>query len=162
MQLRDATPDDAASIAAIYNHFVVHTTISFEELPVADAEMAARINGVRHAGLPWLVAIVDGHVAGYAYAAPWRVRDAYRFSVESSVYVAPDKPRCGLGRALYLALLERLRASDKHLIIAGIALPNEASIGLHESLSYKKVAHFSEVGYKFDRWLDVGYWQLAL
>ena len=162
MQLRDATPDDAAAIAVIYSHLIVHTTFSFEETPVSEADMTARVDSVRQAGLPWLVAIVDGQIVAYAYATPWRVRPAYRFSVEASVYVAHDQARRGLGRALYQALLECLRATEVHLVIGGIALPNDASIGLHESMGYKKVAHFNEVGYKFDRWLDVGYWQLAL
>ena len=162
MELRDATPDDAAAIAAIYNHFVLTTAISFEEEPVNASDMALRIAGVRDAALPWLVASVDGIIAGYAYATKWRVRPAYRFSVESSVYVAAHMARCGLGGALYRALLERLRAAGVHLVIGGIALPNDASVALHEAMGYTKAAHFSEVGFKFDRWIDVGYWQLRL
>lgn len=162
MELRDATPDDAIAIATIYNHYVLTTAISFEEQAASEAEVRARIGAVQDAGLPWLVAIVDGAVAAYAYATPWRVRSAYRFSVESSVYVAHQTPRRGLGRALYMALLERLRAAGRHVVIGGIALPNDASVGLHEQMGFVKVAHFSEVGRKFDRWVDVGYWQLRL
>lgn len=162
MELRDATPDDAAAIAAIYNHFILTTAISFEEAPVTASDIALRIAGVRDAGLPWLVACVDGKVAGYAYATKWRVRPAYRFSVESSVYVAADMARRGLGQALYRALLIRLRDAGVHLVIGGIALPNDASVALHEAMGYRKAAHFSEVGFKFDRWIDVGYWQLRL
>ena len=162
MELRDATPHDAAAIAAIYNYYVSTTTISFEEETVSAATMCERIRAVQDAGLPWLVASVDGELAGYAYATPWRVRAAYRFSVETSVYVAHDKPRCGLGRALYAMLLERLRRAQVHLVIGGIALPNDASVGLHEAMGYEKAAHFSEVGRKFERWIDVGYWQLRL
>jgi L-amino acid N-acyltransferase YncA len=162
VELRDATPGDAAAIAAIYNYFVINTTISFEEEGVSAEAIAQRIAGVQQAGLPWLVAVVDGEIAAYAYATPWRVRPAYRFSVESSVYVARDKARRGLGRALYDVLLARLREADIHLVIGGIALPNEASVALHEAMGYKKSAHFSEVGKKFDRWIDVGYWQLRL
>jgi L-amino acid N-acyltransferase YncA len=162
VELRDATPEDAAAIAAIYNYFVINTTISFEEEGVSAEAIAQRIAGVQQAGLPWLVAVVDGEIAAYAYATPWRVRPAYRFSVESSVYVARDKARRGLGRALYDVLLARLREADIHLVIGGIALPNEASVALHEAMGYKKSAHFSEVGKKFDRWIDVGYWQLRL
>ncbi|WP_426105977.1 arsinothricin resistance N-acetyltransferase ArsN1 family B [Massilia sp. TSP1-1-2] len=162
MHLRDATADDACAIAAIYNHFVRTTTISFEEEPVSEADMQMRIAAVHSAALPWLVATIDGKVAAYAYATPWRVRPAYRFSVESSVYVAPEAARHGLGRALYGALFERLRNAGRHLVIGGIALPNDASIGLHESMKFDKVAHFSEVGFKFGRWVDVGYWQLRL
>ncbi|MEJ7807659.1 MAG: arsinothricin resistance N-acetyltransferase ArsN1 family B [Telluria sp.] len=162
MELRDATLDDAPAIGTIYNHFVATTTISFEEERATDADIRRRIAAVRDAGLPWLVAEIDGQVAAYAYATQWRVRSAYRFSVESSVYVAPQRARCGLGRALYRTLLERLRSAGIHLVVGGIALPNDASIALHESMGFEKAAHFSEVGFKFDRWIDVGYWQLRL
>jgi L-amino acid N-acyltransferase YncA len=162
LELRDATPDDAGAIAAIYNHFILTTTISFEEEPASDAEMRQRIAAVHNAGLPYLVATVDGEVAAYAYATPWRARSAYRYSVESSVYVARDKPRRGLGRALYGVLLERLRAAGIHMVIGGIALPNDASVALHQAMQFKKVAHFAEVGRKFDRWVDVGYWERKL
>lgn len=162
MHLRDAIPDDAPAIAAIYNPYITDTTISFEEEPVHDAEMARRVAEVQAAGLPWLVAEADGAVIGYAYATKWRVRHAYRHSVESSVYLAPAAARRGVGTALYEALLERLRAGGYHLVIGGIALPNAASVALHEKMGYEKAAHFKEVGYKFGRWLDVGYWQKIL
>jgi L-amino acid N-acyltransferase YncA len=160
--LRDATPDDADAIVAIYNHFIDNTTISFEEAPVAAADMRQRIADVLDAGLPWLVAEVDGQVAGYAYATKWRARAAYRFAVESSVYLALDSAGKGLGAALYTLLLARLREGGAHVVIGGIALPNAASVALHEKMGYAKVAHFAEVGRKFDRWIDVGYWQLTL
>ncbi|MYM69851.1 GNAT family N-acetyltransferase [Pseudoduganella sp. FT55W] len=162
MQIRDAVADDAKAIAAIYNPFIANTTISFEEEPVTNAAMAQRIADVQAAGLPWLVLEVDGKVVGYAYATKWRVRHAYRYSVESSVYLAPECAGQGGGTALYTALLERLRACGCHLVIGGIALPNDASIALHEKMGYEKVAHFREVGFKFGRWLDVGYWQVKL
>lgn len=131
MLLRDATADDADAIAAIYNHYVATTAISFEEDPVTVAAMRQRIADVQQAGLPWLVALVDGKVGGYAYATPWRVRAAYRFSVESSVYVDPAQARSGQGSALYARLLVRLREAGLHLVVGGIALPNAASIALH-------------------------------
>jgi len=162
MNLRDATPGDASAIAAIYNPYILDTTISFEEDPVDVGEMARRIGDVQAAGLPWLVAELDGAVIGYAYATKWRVRHAYRHSVESSVYLAPAAARRGVGTALYEALLGRLRAGGYHLVIGGIALPNEASVALHEKMGYEKAAHFKEVGFKFGRWLDVGYWQRKL
>ena len=162
MELRNASPDDADAIVAIYNHYVDNTVISFEEQTVSAAAMRQRIGDVLDAGLPWLVAEVDGKVAGYAYATKWRVRPAYRFSVESSVYLAVDQARKGLGAALYARLIASLREAGVHLVIGGIALPNVASVALHEKMGYKKVAHFEEVGRKFDRWIDVGYWQLTL
>lgn len=162
MNLRDAIPADAPAIAAIYNPYVTGTTISFEEDPVQEAEMARRVADVQAAGLPWLVAEADGVVIGYAYATKWRVRHAYRHSVESSVYLAPAAARRGVGSALYAALFERLRAGGYHLVIGGIALPNAASVALHEKMGYEKAAHFKQVGYKFGRWVDVGYWQKTL
>ncbi|CAN7643394.1 GNAT family N-acetyltransferase [Pseudoduganella sp. LjRoot289] len=159
--IRPATADDAGAIAAIYNHYIATTTISFEEQPVAAADMAGRIAGVT-ATLPWLVFEQDGAVLGYAYATPWRVRSAYRFSVESSVYVSHGHPRMGIGSRLYRALLDELRARGLHMVIGGIAQPNEASVALHEAMGFEKVAHFKQVGMKFGRWVDVAYWELCL
>lgn len=162
MNIRDASVEDAESIASIYNHFVLMTSISFEEAEVPVMAMAGRIADLQASGLPWLVAEADGVIAGYAYATKWRVRHAYRFSVETSVYLAPDQAGKGLGTALYEVLLARLRDAGYHLAIGGIALPNAASVALHEKLGFEKVAQFREVGFKFDRWTDVGYWQLVL
>lgn len=160
--LRPASAADAAPICAIYNTYIATTTISFEEDAVTEQDMARRIDDVRAADLPWLVLEVDGKVVGYAYATKWRVRAAYRHSVESTVYLDKAFAGRGLGRVLYSALLDELRKRELHLVISGIALPNEASIGLHEALGFSKVAHFSEVGMKFGRWVDVGYWELNL
>lgn len=162
MNLRNASPADGAALAAIYNHYIATTTISFEETPVGADDMAARIADVQAAGLPWLVAVDGDQVLGYAYASKWRVRHAYRFSVESSVYLDQHQARRGIGAALYRELLARLQDAGCHLVIGGIAQPNEASVALHERLGFEKVAHFREVGFKFGRWIDVGYWQLAL
>lgn len=162
MNIRHATSADASAIAAIYNHYVLTTAITFEEDVVPVEDMAQRIGDVLQAGLPWLVATVDGQVAGYAYATKWRARSAYRFSVESTVYLAPDGGRQGAGSRLYAALLDQLRAAGLHLVIGGIALPNAASIALHEKMGFEKVAHFAEVGFKLGQWRDVGYWQLRL
>lgn len=159
--IRLATVSDAAAIAAIYNHYVTTTTITFEEKEVGVDEMAQRIQDVG-ARLPWYVFEREGAVIAYAYATPWRARSAYRFSVESTVYVARDFPRQGIGRRLYQALIDDLRARDIHVVLGGIAQPNPASVSLHESLGFEKVAHFKRVGRKFEQWLDVGYWELQL
>jgi phosphinothricin acetyltransferase len=159
--IRPATAADAAAIATIYNHYVATTTISFEEEPVGNDGMAERIATVA-ARLPWLVCEVDGQLVGYAYATPWRVRSAYRYSAESSVYVAPGHAGKGIGKRPYHALIGELRERGLHMVIGGIAQPNEASVALHEALGFRKVAHFSEVGLKFGRWVDVGYWELRL
>ena len=160
--IRAATPDDADAICAIYNHYVSNTAISFEEEPVSSGEMARRLADITAANLPWLVLCEDDLVAGYAYATKWRVRQAYRFSVETSIYLGQHHTGKGSGRMLYEALLAELRRRELHLAIAGIAQPNEASVRLHEALGFRKVAHFSEVGRKFGNWIDVGYWQLQL
>ena len=160
--MREARVDDADAIAAIYNYYVLTTSISFEETEVSAIDMAGRIADVQAAGLPWLVAEIDGAVAGYAYATKWRVRHAYRFSVESSVYLHKDHGGKRYGAALYAYLLEQLRQRDFHTVIGGIAQPNVASVALHEKFGFRKVAHFSEVGFKFARWIDVGYWELRL
>lgn len=160
--IRSATGADAAAICAIYNFYIANTTISFEEDPVAPAAMAQRIDDVMAAHLPWLVMLEEDVLIGYAYATKWRVRAAYRYSVESSIYLDPQHAGKGAGRALYEALLAELRGRELHLVIGGIAQPNEASVRLHERLGFRKVAHFNEVGLKFGRWVDVGYWQLQL
>lgn len=160
--IRAAVASDAPAIAAIYAHYVLHSTVTFEEQPVDADEMAGRIAGVEASGLPWLVREVDGRVAAYAYATPWRPRSAYRFSVEVTVYVADDARGQGHGRALYGVLFEQLRARGLHTALAGITLPNDPSIALHEAMGMTKVAHLPEVGFKFGRWLDVGYWHRQL
>jgi L-amino acid N-acyltransferase YncA len=159
--LRDASTADADAIAAIYNHYVATTTISMETDPVAAGDMAGRVKEVQDAGLPWLVLVEDGRLCGYAYASKWRARPGYRHAVESSVYVDPAMRGRGYGLALYRALLARLDGRF-HSVIGGIALPNAASIALHERLGFRQVASFHEVGHKFGGWVDVGYWQLTL
>lgn len=160
--IRPATRADAPALAAIYNPYIEQTTISFEETPVTPDDMARRIDDVSDAALPWLVLETDGRVRGYAYATKWRVRPAYRHSVETSVYLESSAHGQGWGGALYRALIEVLRAKGIHLVIGGIALPNERSVALHEAMGFAKAAHFCEVGFKCDRWIDVGYWQLRL
>jgi phosphinothricin acetyltransferase len=162
VHLRDATPEDAGAIAAIYSHYVATTWITFEETPVSAEEMAGRMAEVGAASLPWLVAECEGRVVGYAYATKWKGRCAYRHSVESTVYLDATVTGRGIGKQLMHALLERLRAASKHTVIAGIALPNAASVALHEGLGMRRVATFAEVGFKFGRWIDVAYWQTFL
>ncbi len=160
--IRPASTDDAAQITAIYNPYVLETTISFEEKPVSASEMVSRILAVQAENLPWLVAEQAGQIIGYAYATPWRVRAAYRHSVETTVYLTRTACGQGLGKLLYERLLAALGDSGKRAVIGGIALPNAASIALHERLGFKPVARFEQVGYKAGRWVDVGYWQLLL
>ncbi|ADZ90538.1 arsinothricin resistance N-acetyltransferase ArsN1 family B [Marinomonas mediterranea] len=160
--IRNATPQDAAKIAAIYNHYIVKTSITFEEEPVSIIDIVERVQKVQGKDLPWLVAEVDGEIAGYAYAAHWHNRSAYRFSVEASVYLSPCYSGKGLGTALYQALFDALKKTDVHTVIGCLALPNEASVALHNKFDMKKIGHFEQVGFKFGQWWDVGYWQLTL
>ena len=161
-RIRAAEQMDATRIAEIYNHYVNESIITFEEEPITAPEIARRLAEVRYASLPWLVAEDSNRVTGYAYATPWKSRSAYRFSVESTVYVAPEWAGRGIGSLLYGQLIPLLRAQHIHTAIGGIALPNAASVALHEKFEFRKVAHFEQVGFKFNRWIDVGYWQRRL
>ncbi len=111
---------------------------------------------------PWFVIEEQGVLVGFTYAAPWKSRAAYEFSCETTVYIAKNCSGKGLGRKLYQRLIDELRESPIHLLVAGIALPNDASVALHEKLGFRKVAHFNEVGFKFGKFIDVGYWQLTI
>jgi len=162
IQIRPAGAGDAEAIARIYAHYITDTAISFEEQPVAPAEMADRIREIQALALPWLVAERDGRVVGYAYASKWKGRCAYRHSVESTIYLEAGLEGQGIGSRLYAELLADLRERSIHVVIGGIAQPNPACVALHERLGFTKVAHFREVGYKFERWIDVAYWQKAL
>jgi phosphinothricin acetyltransferase len=157
--IRPVRAGDAAPICAIYNHHVTTTVVTFEESPVTTSEIGRRI---RVARLPWLVVEDGGALVGYARASAWKTRASYRHTVESSVYVDPRFHRRGHGRRLYVALLDELRRLDVHAVVAGIALPNPSSIGLHEALGFVASGTLPEVGRKFDRWIDVGYWTLVL
>ena len=153
---------DASAIARIYNHYVSETIVTFEEEPVSADEIGARITVVEHAALPWLVAADGDSIVGYAYASAWKERRGYRFSVEVTVYVAPACGQRGIGSKLYSALLPQLASRGVHAAMGGIALPNDASVRLHEKFGFKKVAHFTETGFKFGRWIDVAYWELVV
>jgi L-amino acid N-acyltransferase YncA len=160
--IRNATENDAEAITGIYNHYISNTVITFEEAVVAAPDIAQRIRAIQTAGLPWLIAEENNTLIGYAYASPWHYRSAYQFSVETSVYLDPKSSGKGWGIKLYHALFSALEKTNIHTVISGIALPNPASIALHEKFGMIKTAHFNEVGYKLNRWVDVGYWQLNL
>jgi len=160
--IRPATASDAAAIAAIYNPYVADSTITFETESVTPGEMATRIGEALSASLPWLVAAEGDAIVGYAYASKWKGRCAYRYAVESTVYLDVARQGQGIGKALYTALIDDLRTRSMHTVIGGIALPNPASVALHERLGFERVALFKQVGFKQDRWIDVGYWQLLL
>lgn len=161
-QVRDADPAaDAAACAAIYAPYVEASAISFEETAPDEAEIRRRIEayGRSHA---WLVAESGGELVGYAYACAFNERPVYRWSAGVSVYVAEDRRGQGIGRSLYTELFDRLRAAGFRMACAGITLPNEASVGLHEHLGFEPVGVNREIGWKRGRWWDVGWWQLEL
>ncbi len=160
--IRSATNDDAAAIAAIYNHYVLNTIVTFEEEPIGTAEMVRRIDEITTTRLPWFVAVENDRILGYTHASKWKSRCAYRYSAESTVYLDKDATGRGLGTELYTALIADLKKDKYHGIIGGVALPNAASVALHEKLGFKKIGHFKEVGWKFGQWIDVGYWELVL
>lgn len=161
-EIRDADPArDGAACAAIYAPHVEGSAVSFEERAPNAEEMAARIE--RYAGShAWLVAEQEGQVVGYAYATAFNERPAYRWSAGVSVYVAAASRSRGVGRALYEALFDRLRERGFHMACAGITLPNESSVSLHESLGFEPVGVNREIGWKQGAWRDVGWWQLEL
>lgn len=158
--IRTVKPQDAQTIVDIYNYYVEHSTATFEEKRIDNAEMLKRIKKVTELNLPWLVLEVENKVIGYAYVTPWKERSAYRYSVESTVYCSPENLGQGLGYQLYQALFTELQKLPIHSVMGGITLPNPASVALHEKLGMSQVAHFHQIGRKFEQWLDTGYWQL--
>ena len=157
-EVRAVTPQDAAGLADVYAPYVLGSVATFEDVPPDAAEMARRAG----AGLPWRVAVEGGEVVGYAGAAPHRSRAAYRWTVETSVYLAPRACGRGLGTALYASLLPELRGLGHVTALAGVTLPNPASVALHEAVGFRPVARFPHVGFKSGAWHDVGWWSLAL
>ncbi len=162
VQFRNARIEDAPAITEIYNYYIRETIISFEEEPISPEEMASRMSEVLDLGFPWIVAEKNGTVLGYCYGSKWKGRCAYRYTAELTVYLHPEAIGMGLGTKLYQMLFEALRELSIHVIIGGISLPNPASVALHEKMGMTKASHYREVGYKFDQWIDVGYWQKIL
>ena len=158
--IREARESDAEAIALIYNDYVLNSTITFEEKKVNERIILERINfSKKH---QWLVYEKEGAILGYAFSTKWKTRSAYRFTVESSVYIIPQQQKKGIGTALYKRLIELLTKEGFRKILAGISLPNDQSVNFHEKLGFKKVGQLEEVGFKFKRWIDVGYWELKI
>ena len=157
--IRLASAEDAGAIAAIYRPYVEGSRISFEETAPDAAEMAARMQSPLH---PWLVIEEDGTMLGYAASSPYHRRPAYRWTVETSVYVAQQAHGCGLGRKLLSALVELLTSQGFVTAIGAIALPNDASVALHEKLGFTRAGTYQGVGFKLGKWASVGLWQRDL
>jgi phosphinothricin acetyltransferase len=161
-RIRDARPEDGDALARVYNPYILGSVVTFEETPVSGDEMARRVDEVGRVPLPWLVAEREGRLVGYAYGTRWKPRASYRHAAECAVYLEEGSVGRGIGRGLYDALMPRLRAAGIHVVIAGVALPNPASVALHERCGFLPVGTFREVGRKHGRWIDVAYWQRGL
>ena len=159
--IRSAEPRDAAAICSIYNHYIENTTVTFEMEALDAGQMQTRIAAVQE-NYPWLVWEQDGMVVGYAYANEWKARAAFRYTAETSIYLHPSSLNNGIGSSLYQELLDQLHKQGMHLLVAAITLPNPQSIALHKKLGFTEMGSLVESGRKFDRWIDVGYWQLRL
>ena len=156
VDIRDATPADFAAITAIYAHHVLHGTGTFALEPPSEPDMLERFHEIAAMRLPYLVSLVDGQVAGYAYAAPFRTRPAYRYGVEDSVYIAPETIGKGHGRALLEALMARCAERGIYNMVAVIGdADNAGSIGVHRACGFEPTGHIPRAGFKFGRWLDV-------
>lgn len=160
MNIRKASLEDAAQIAEIYNYYIKTSHATFELDTIDSAEMGNRVRETFQKDYPFFVCEKNGEIVGYAYGRQFRPRRAYARSIEVSVYIKNGAEGKGIGTLLYQKLFPEILQKDFHAIIAGISLPNDASIRLHEKFGFEKVAHFREVGFKFGRWIDVGYWEL--
>jgi phosphinothricin acetyltransferase len=161
VQVRSATEEDLVRVREVVNHYIEHSVFNFRTEPQSIEEVRA-LWGQRHQRFPWLVAVVDDHVVGVAYAGPWNDRAAYQWTVESTVYVEESAHRRGVGDALYTELLDSLRRRGFHSAVAVIALPNDPSVRLHERHGFTRVGELREAGFKHGAWHDVGFWQCLL
>lgn len=160
--IRLAREDDAAALAEIYRPYVEESRISFEERAPDAAEMARRLAGERPGFHPWLVAEEANQIKGFASSSPFRTRAAYRWSVETGIYLAADAHRRGIGRRLLIILTDLLERQGYVAAIGAIALPNDASVRLHEALGFVAAGTYRGTGFKHGQWIDVGLWQKDL
>lgn len=157
--IRNVDIKDAKSLADIYNYYVLNTAITFDRKPKTIQEFEGKINEIT-AQFPFFVYEENNKVLGYTYGSVWRKKTSYQNTVEITIYLKNGALGKGIGTKLYSHLIETLKKQNYHTLIGGLTLPNKASVKLHERLGFKKVAHFKEVGRKFDQWHDVGFWQL--
>ncbi len=161
LMIRAFEERDVAPACALANYYIEHTVIHFGFRPDSVEQWrAVWVEGRER--YPWITAEVDGVFAGYAKCGVWRTREAYALTAETGIYVERRVQGTGVGRALYAELVSRARAAGFHLLVAGVTMPNEASVRLHEGAGFTSVGTFSECGRKFDQWLDVGWWQMKL
>lgn len=160
--IRKVQLEDAKQIADIYNYYILHTNITFEEEAITSEEMANRIKEKLEHDNPWIVYEESNKIVGYAYLGTWRDRSAFRYSKESTIYLRTEEKGRGIGTKLYKELIKLAKENNYHAIIASITVPNEASFKLHENLGFYKTAEYREVGYKNNQWLDVSFFELIL
>lgn len=158
--IRPVRIEDAQQLVDIYNYYVLNTIVTFDDVPFTVTAFNEKIESI-YKKFPFYVFEEDNKILGYAYASKWREKPAYKHTVESTVYLHHEALGKQIGSKLYTALLKELKTQNYHVIIGGLTLPNEVSVRLHEKFGFKQVAHFKEVGLKFDKWLDVGFWQLT-
>jgi phosphinothricin acetyltransferase len=156
--IRAVKLSDSRTIAEIYNYYIEKSPATFEEVPVTVSDMEKRIQELKK-DFPYLVYEENGEIVGYAYVHQYHPRSAFRFTLEDSIYLRNGFQGKGIGKALLGELLRKLKNNNIHAIMASITIPNEKSIALHESFGFKKVGIFKEVGKKFNKWHDVGYWE---
>ena len=157
--IRSVELKDAKALCDIYNYYILNSIVTFEVSPLTDSEIEQRILEVT-SSLPWIVFEKEKQVLGFANASEWKSRCAYKNSVEISVYLHHEQLEKGIGSRLYAELIDQLKTLGYHAIIGGISLPNEKSVALHEKFGFEKVGQFKEVGDKFGKLIDVGYWEL--
>ena len=160
MKIRKATLDDADAICNIYNYYIENTAVSFETETVSEIEMKRRMNEVIDAGYLFYVGEIKEKIIGYDYANRWHNRCAYKSTAEVSIYLDKNETGKGYGTQLFEHLLTQIDKNKIHTLIAGICIPNESSVRLHEKFGFKQVSNMKEVGRKFDKWHDIGHWQL--
>ena len=158
--IRQVRIEDAQQLVDIYNYYVLNTVVTFDDVPFPVDSFIEKIESI-YKTYPFFVFEEDNKILGYAYANKWREKPAYKNTVESTVYLHHEAMGKQIGTKLYTELLKQLKTQNYHVVIGGLTLPNEASVKLHEKFGFKQVAHFKEVGLKFDKWLDVGFWQLT-
>jgi len=159
--IRSVKLEDAEAITTIYNYYIKNTIATFEEVEIDVEEMKSRISKII-CKYPFIVFEEDDQILGFAYSDVWKTRKAYKNTTETTVYLNPESVNKGIGTRLYNDLLNQLKVLNFHAVIGVISLPNEGSIVLHERFEFEKVAHFKEVGYKFNKWIDVGFWELMI
>jgi phosphinothricin acetyltransferase len=160
MNIRKATLEDAYTICRIYNYYIENTTVTFETLPISESEMQKRMEEIINTGYAFYVGEISKKIIGYYYTHHWNNRFAYATTVEESIYLDRNETGKGYGTQLFEHLLHQIDKSKFHVLIAGICIPNESSVKLHEKFGFKQMSHMKEIGRKFDQWQDVGHWQL--